>query len=266
MINQPAGWFRDPAPRDPTAPDTLRYWDGMKWTAQTRTGTARQRRAWREEAAAAHVTRARDLLARAEAGYEEAQEQLAARSGTRAARTTADGQRLAGWWMRFAAHLVDGALVTVLGCLLAWGFLQQIATVLDRFVTRTVQAAQQGTAAPDPERFVRAVAEPLLAVTAIFLVVNLAYEVGFLKACQATPGKLALGLRVRPGELRGPLPWRSALLCWTGKSGVGLLQLLPFGLLAYGLYALQDFLWPLGDRNRQALHDKLARTYVVRRA
>ena len=80
MLGQPAGWFQDPAPRDPVAPDTWRYWNGTAWTAQTRTGSKRQRREWREEAAVARVTAVRDLVDRAEEGDEEAQWQLDALS------------------------------------------------------------------------------------------------------------------------------------------------------------------------------------------
>lgn len=31
------------------------------------------------------------------------------------------------------------------------------------------------------------------------------------------------------------------------------------------IYGMADSLWPLGDRDNQALHDKAARTIVVRR-
>jgi uncharacterized RDD family membrane protein YckC len=89
--------------------------------------------------------------------------------------------------------------------------------------------------------------------------------VGFLKKLQATPGKLLFGLRVLPAELVGPLSWRAVLLRWSGKNGVVLLQLVPFGILLVAVYQVLDYLWPLGDRHRQTLHDKLARTLVVRR-
>jgi len=262
MLDQPAGWYRDPAPRDPLAPDTKRYWDGLAWTAQTRTGTKRERRVWRAEAAAARAAYARGLAERAQAGDEEAQWHLAAGNG----RTTPDGQRLAGWWVRFAANLLDGWLVTVVGCIVAWPLLQEIFVAVQRFVVRAAHRAERGRSLPDPDVLAAAVGGPVLMATVIFVALNLAYEVGFLKGYAATPGKLALGLRVRPGDPGGPLTWRAALLRWAGKSGAGLLQVLPFGSLAYVVYALLNYLWPLGDRHRQALHDKVARTYVVRRA
>lgn len=264
MLDQPAGWYRDPAPRDPLAPDTKRYWNGNAWTAETRTGSARERRVWRQEAAADRAAYARDLVERAEAGDEEAQLHLAAATPTR--RSTPDGQRLAGWWARVAASLLDGGLVTLVGCLFAWRFLAQIVAAVEQFVARSTRAAEHGRPLPDPDVLVDALAGPVLATTVVLVAVNLAYEVGFLKVWSATPGKLALGLRVRPCDQHGPLTWRAAFLRWTGRSGVGLVQLLPFGIVAHAAYAVLDYGWPLGDRHRQALHDKVARTYVVRRA
>jgi uncharacterized RDD family membrane protein YckC len=41
---------------------------------------------------------------------------------------------------------------------------------------------------------------------------------------------------------------------------VGLFQIIPF----FGLFTLLDGLWPLWDRARQALHDKIAGSVVVR--
>jgi uncharacterized RDD family membrane protein YckC len=38
----------------------------------------------------------------------------------------------------------------------------------------------------------------------------------------------------------------------------------PVAGVIFGLYPLLDKLWPLWDEKRQALHDKVARTNVVR--
>jgi uncharacterized RDD family membrane protein YckC len=267
MLGRPAGWYRDPAPRDPSAPDTRRFWDGTSWTASTRTASRQERRAWREEAVAVRLARLRELVARADAGDEEAQRQLITAAPARSARrTTADGQVLAGWWARVAASLLDGLLVTVLGCVVGWRYVQDIGEGYRQFLGASVHASEAGAPVPDPRTLLDAVAGPLLATSLIIALVGLAFEVGFLRSCQATPGKLALGLQVRPCDQPGPLCWRAALLRWAGKGGAGLLRFLPFGVVVYALYALLDYLWPLGDHHRQALHDKVARTYVVRRA
>jgi len=73
-----------------------------------------------------------------------------------------------------------------------------------------------------------------------------------------TFGKRALGIQVRdaagPG---GPIGAQRAALRYVT---VGLWRVVPF----FGLFTLLDGLWPLRDLRRQALHDKLAGTVVVR--
>ncbi len=69
-----------------------------------------------------------------------------------------------------------------------------------------------------------------------------------------TPGKQALGIRVVRADA-APMTASPALLReFVGK---GVLGLIPF-------FSLVDLLFPLGDPRRQALHDKLATTFVVR--
>lgn len=71
-----------------------------------------------------------------------------------------------------------------------------------------------------------------------------------------TLGKQALGIRVvrESGE---PVTLGNALL----REIIGRQLLVPF---SYGLYAVLDYLWPVWDRSRQCLHDKVAQTRVVR--
>src|SRR3954462_921553 len=49
MMGEEAGWYRDPAPPNPAFPSTLRFWDGMQWTAQVKPAPKRQRLAWQTE-------------------------------------------------------------------------------------------------------------------------------------------------------------------------------------------------------------------------
>ncbi len=98
----------------------------------------------------------------------------------------------------------------------------------------------------------------------IFLGLGFVYHVGFLMALQATPGKLALGLRVRLRSRPGPMPLGTVLLRWLGQFGYSILNVVPSLGLVFGLYGLLDVLWPLWDGKKQALHDKIARTNVVR--
>lgn len=69
-----------------------------------------------------------------------------------------------------------------------------------------------------------------------------------------TPGKQVLGIRVVRTDAEA-LTASTALL--RELVGRGLLGLVPF-------YSVLDVLFPLADTRRQALHDKLASTFVVR--
>jgi uncharacterized RDD family membrane protein YckC len=71
-----------------------------------------------------------------------------------------------------------------------------------------------------------------------------------------TLGKQAMGIRVVRERL-APMDVPVGLL----REALGK-QIL--GVLTAGIYLLVDFLWPLFDSERQALHDKIAQTWVVR--
>lgn len=72
-----------------------------------------------------------------------------------------------------------------------------------------------------------------------------------------TLGKQAMGIRVvlaDDGEAIG---------FWRGVLRTVLAQQLLIAATLY-VYGLVDYLWPIGDRRNQALHDKIANTLVVR--
>jgi uncharacterized RDD family membrane protein YckC len=73
-----------------------------------------------------------------------------------------------------------------------------------------------------------------------------------------TFGKRAFGIQVRDATADGGS-------IGSGRAGlrfvtVGLFRIVPF----FGLFTLLDGLWPLWDPRRQALHDKIAGSVVVR--
>lgn len=72
------------------------------------------------------------------------------------------------------------------------------------------------------------------------------------------PDKQLLGVYIvnEQGEPIGF--WHHALL----RAFVGQVVL---GGITFGVYSLLDYLWPLWNRHGQALHDKVAGTYVVKR-
>lgn len=69
-----------------------------------------------------------------------------------------------------------------------------------------------------------------------------------------TLGKQALKIRAVRADAQ-PMDWGTALLReFVGKGALGLV---PF-------FSIVDYLFPLADTRRQAIHDKLASTFVVR--
>jgi len=72
-----------------------------------------------------------------------------------------------------------------------------------------------------------------------------------------TFGKRVLGIHVRDAASGGPIGADRAGLRYIV---VGLFRIIPF----FGLFTLLDGLWPLWDPRRQALHDKIAGSVVVR--
>jgi uncharacterized RDD family membrane protein YckC len=179
---------------------------------------------------------------------------------------TPDGQFLAGWWQRVWAYLLDGIVVTVVGGLLASPWLGDVYDAYRAFFDQVIRDAEAGRQTSDATMtaFQESIVGPMMTIALIYLVVGFVYQVGFLMTVQATPGKLLLGLRVRLRERPGPLPLWSVLLRWASQSGYSILSVIPVLGSLLGIYWLLDHLWPLWDGKKQAIHDKVARTNVVR--
>lgn len=166
---------------------------------------------------------------------------------------TPDGVPLASWGMRALARIIDGVVVTVISLAVTF---PTVADVMQRAWDDAERAAQTGeSAAPlftDPTML-----EHLALVTFVQLLVGLVYEVVFLLWRAATPGKLALGLRVRRWDAGQRLTTTVIVRRWLAYQGA---QALPY---VGPPYVIIDVLWPVRDPRRQALHDKFARTCVV---
>lgn len=265
MMGMDAGWYRDPAAANPTSPTTVRYWDGQQWTAKVRPASRQQRAEWRTEMLTRQLEYAvQNAGVPAAAGGYAAQPDTVRPVSERDA--TPDGEPLAGWWIRVGAVLIDSLLTTVFGAAFGWPFIARIRDAFSAAITQMQEAARTGGQPPAVETVTNAVSGPLLGLAIVFWLVSLVYGVGFLKAYQATPGKLLLGLAVRLRDAPGPLSWRTVLVRWFARNLVGLVQLLlPLVAPLTAIYSWLDSLWPLWDSRRQALHDKLAGTNVVRR-
>ena len=265
MSGMEPGWYRDPAPPNPAYPTTLRYWDGTGWTGQVKPASKREREAWHHELAAQRAQQAQQAWEHGLATGTVSAERLAEVAEASQRFATPDGQLLSGWWRRVGAVLLDGVIVGMVGVMASWPWLRQVGSAYRDFVDQLMQSARAGGATPDTSSFEAAVAHPLLMVALVLFAVQVVYNVGFLKAFSATPGKMALGIEVRLREAPGVLSWRTVLVRWFTQSMGGLFGLVPIVGLLGSVFSLLDCLWPLWDGRRQALHDKLAGTNVVRR-
>ncbi len=229
MTQIPADWYPDPEPSHPV-PGRLRYWDGQQWTAHLH-----------------------DPVPVYAPGYPVAP----------VIPCTPDGQQIAGWWQRVLAAVIDWfvllpiqALVLAPVIVLRWG---SVNSWIDEFDARL----ESDVADPFPPFFFEPIMLTILLIVGLGFLTTALYNVMFLRWKQATPGKLVVGLRVRRREAPGPLPWSTILLRVGTVMGLGLLSNAPFMGWFLSLVVLLNYLWPLWDEKKQALHDKVAGTNVV---
>ena len=104
------------------------------------------------------------------------------------------------------------------------------------------------------------VAATLLDVLLFFLTLGVGYliwELGFTLRNGQTPGKQLVGIRVIRAD-GTPSDWG-----WTFLREL-VIKWLLFSILLSELFVwLVDYLWAFWDKDRQALHDKIMKTYVV---
>lgn len=278
-MSQEAGWYDDP--QDPGA---LRYWDGVEWTNHTSPKqrpnpgqTEATQQAARGQAPAGPGQPSGTLGGYGQQGYG-AQQQggepanpYAAHQQAQWAMTgggyqpqrdprdlTPDGQEIAGWWHRVGARLADLIVLIPLYVVVMmvvtpnfWGDYLDWAMTVD---PTTVSVASV------PENLVTQQVTWILSSA----VATLAYEVVMVSLFGGTVGKLITGLRIRLRDEPGNIGWTPALLRGLVYQGPGVLGNLHTLLSILPLFTLINVLWPLWDPKKQALHDKVAKTNVVR--
>ena len=247
MTSPAPGWYPDPH-----VPQQMRWWDGSAWTQDTYERTLPLDAGLGTPGVTGPATRVPGA-ARSTAQGTHATTTV----GAPALRVTDDGTPLSGWGRRAVARILDGILVTMIGLVVAFPATADVLDVLRAEVAESMRAAQAGTQASSTllvnPRLVAAVG----VITLVRLLVSLAYEMGFLLWRQATPGKLLLGLRVRPWAVAGPLAPTTIARRWLASEAAWSVPQIGTA------YNLIDVLWPLRDERRQALHDKFASTCVV---
>jgi len=267
-MSQPAGWYDDPQEHD-----LLRYWDGTQWT----THTSPRHRPQAEQSSGGSYGSPQGYggggyAQQGQGGYGGAASggygygpmpgaDYQQQDGRPA---TADGQPVSGWWRRFFARVVDWFIITLATFALLPVVSPDLMSSFEQWVSMVTDPAslESPEAIALQEEVVAQVARLGLAAA----VVSLVYEAVFLKLAAGTPGKLALGLRVRLRETPGPLSWNTSIvraLVWEGPQLLGIVPIL--GSIA-GLVPLVNGLWPLWDSKNQSLNDKAAKTNVVRKS
>jgi uncharacterized RDD family membrane protein YckC len=247
-MSTPAGWYPDPSD-----PSNLRWWDGGRWTEHVHA------RAVQESPAGPSLSKAPDPYQNQYQGQNPYQQNYPQyppsqypAPGVKAI-ATPDGQALAGLGFRLLARIIDGLVVTLVAAAAGWSSLQTMTTLyteaLDAMVAGNSQAVfdlvENGT-------FSQASSN----LTFITMAVSAVYTILTVKFYGATPGKAICRIRVRDWQRPGHPTWGQAIIRWVGSDLLGQMLI---------LWYLIDFLWPCWDQRRQALHDKLARTVVVRK-
>lgn len=266
-------WYPDPA--DATRE---RYWDGGKWTNNTRVSRMAPPAAPPAPQAAGtpvnpdpYTARPNDPAAGAPGvGYGPYNGATGQQSGAPAVwqqapvgapAQTADGVALSGWWRRALAYIVDMMVLGVLTSLVGWKWVRQVRDGYMAYIDDLLASANAGQPL-DPAAASQAlekynIASALTPLSLVGMAVMFAYFLLMWKFLGASLGQLLTGIRVVPTDQgRSPrqLGWLPAVMRSLLITVVSQLPLLP----------LVSYLMPLWTSRRQSLHDMAARTQVVR--
>ncbi|HEY9337764.1 MAG TPA: RDD family protein [Kribbella sp.] len=278
VSSQSAGWYNDPED-----PNQERYWDGSAWTDQRRPqeGPA----PYQGQFGQSRTADAPQYGQRAEHGQVYGQQaEPAPQYGQRVPQqggypaypqadsgfgyqgqssgTTPDGQLLSGWWRRVFALILDSIIAWFIALPLTGYFYYQSSQVMTSWLEDVMDAARAGSTTPvamPPEVFKYAIPASVIGYLVFFV-----YDYLCLVTKGRTPGKMATGIAVRLRDVPGPPPRGAA----AKRCGFDLVLYLAGSIPVFGIFAslaiLLNYLWPLWDDKKQALHDKVAGTQVVR--
>lgn len=270
-MTQPSGWYDDPSDGS-----RLRYWDGVLWTDRTVPKNS-------PTAASSTIGRTVDpYAAPSPPGYHPAGQRPSSPMaptpyGQPPSRdygaaptyqwrpsgpTTPDGMPLAQWWQRLLAAMIDGLVLTILGGILAFPWLRDFFVWYIDLLQDSASRPQTGDVTALFSEITTEMARFIVPITLIQATVGFVYHVGFLTRNGASPGKLALGIRVRRANRPGPLTVIEAARRQALQLVLTLLGVVPLIGSITGLASYVDQAWLLWDPRRQCLHDKIADTLV----
>lgn len=208
---------------DPVDTTRERYWDGWQWSRQTREAPVTQR-------PAANAPTAGE----------------------------SDG-RLAGWWHRALAAIIDSVVLFVVATGLLSRLYLTISERMQPVIDKMFAEALNGEPiTPLRPQELMSQQEQLI-ILLVTLAVALVYHVGLLRWRGQTLGKIITGLRVVPADdhhARG-LSWRAAIMR-------SLMWVLPGQHTCLWPVRIVDIVMPVTNPAKQALHDRVASTQVIR--
>lgn len=255
MTQRPSGWYDDPED-----PDQLRYWDGILWSPRrmpkVKPGLEQS------GLSAPGAAQNNHLQERSAPGMQPRQQDnqwrttQAPGAGSKVA-VTPDGSQLAGWWQRAVAIIIDYLLISTLGALVALPWTLEWVRHYQAFVS------DWGLSGPMPA-LPADVANVPWQIGIANLVLYAIYEIGLTVWRGQTVGKIATGIRVRPAASPGRPDLRAATIRFVLKCATVVFgPVAALGALAI-FFSILDYLWPLRNAQRRAIHDLAAETCVVR--
>lgn len=170
--------------------------------------------------------------------------------------------RLAEWWQRLLARLIDGVVLFVLAIVVLlpihFSFLHQFSVLFHDMLKVHQNAGQRGAIPVQPAPVVPT--GRVLAADLIGVVIAFAYDWLQHGLWGQTLGKRALGTIVVMADTGSKIGGRVAGV----RAAVYTLPTpVPY---VGGLFSLLNVIWLLWDKRRQCLHDKAGRTVVVKKA
>ncbi len=244
MSSMPAGWYPDPF----SSGGYVRWWDGERWGQSTALEPGQA-----PPPAPSGSRRPLGRSQQASSGDTPDQGQSAYQTGAQAFGELAfDGTYLASYGQRALAFLLDVIIQSVvLVPLIVWlegPLYADLSAALDANGGQLTQTMF--------DSLVKQAQQNSLSLTIATLLVTGIYVIPQVALYGRTLGKRVVGLRVRSLAGAGDVTWRQSIVRWS---------VVAVGWSICSVLLVVDFLWPLWDKPaRQALHDKGARTIVVK--
>lgn len=172
---------------------------------------------------------------------------------------TPEGTRLAGWWHRALAAILDGTVLFVVATALLSPIYLTISERMRPVVDQMFREALRGEAITPlrPDQLMSQQEQVIILIVTVGLA--LVYHVGLLRWRGQTLGKMITGLRVVPADDHAThhLGWRAAIMR-------SIMWVVPGQHTCLWPIRVVDVFLPLSNPQRQALHDRVAGTQVIR--